>query len=167
MRCIQVPEETRMKTNGKLGLLAVLFLVGIGASFAQKSGGSANERAIRKLDKEWSAATQNKDAGKMLAYYADDASALPFNAPIAMGKDQIQKMWAGLMGMPGFSLSFASTRIEVAKSGDLAYDVGTFELKLNDANGSPTTMMGKYVVVWKKQPDGHWKAAADIFNTDK
>jgi len=49
----------------------------------------------------------------------------------------------------------------------LSYDVETFELKLNDANGSPTTMMGKYVVVWKKQPDGHWKAAADIFNSDK
>jgi ketosteroid isomerase-like protein len=76
-------------------------------------------------------------------------------------------MWAGLMGMPGFSLSFSPTKIDVAKSGDLAYDVGTFELKLNDANGSPTTMMGKYVVVWKKQADGHWKAAADIFNPDK
>jgi ketosteroid isomerase-like protein len=70
------------------------------------------------------------------------------------------------MSMPGFSLRFAPTKIEVAKSSDLAYDVGTFELKLNDANGSPTTTMGKYVVVWKKQPDGHWKDA-DIFNTDK
>jgi uncharacterized protein (TIGR02246 family) len=156
-----------MTTNGKIGLLAALFLVGIGASFAQKSGGSADEQAIRKLDKEWSAAAQSKDAGKMLVYYAGDASAFPFNAPIATGKEQIQKMWAGLMSMPGFSLSFAPTKIEVAKSGDLAYDVGTFELKLNDANGSPTTTMGKYVVVWKKQSDGHWKAVADIFNTDK
>jgi uncharacterized protein (TIGR02246 family) len=156
-----------VKINEKFGLLAALFLVGIGASFAQKSGGGADEQAIRTLDKEWSDATQSKDAVKMLVYYADDASALPFNAPIATGKEQIQKMWTGLMGMPGFSLSFAPAKIEVAKSGDLAYDVGTFELKLNDANGSPTTMMGKYVVVWKKQTDGHWKAAADIFNTDK
>jgi len=26
---------------------------------------------------------------------------------------------------------------------------------------------GKYVVVWKKQKGGSWKAQADIFNTDK
>ena len=156
-----------MKTSTKLGLFTALFVVALGASFAQKSGGSADEQAIRRLDKEWSAATQSKDAGKMLVYYREDASAFPFNAPIATGKEQIQKMWAGLMSMPGFSLSFAPAKIEVAKSGDLAYDVGTFELKLNDANGSPTTMMGKYVVVWKKQSNGTWKAVADIFNTDK
>ena len=156
-----------MKTNTKLGLFTALFVAGLGASFAQKSGGSADEQAIRKLDKEWSASTQSKDAGKMLAYYAEDASALPFSAPIATGKEQIQKVWTGLMAMPGFSLSFAPTKIEVAKSGDLAYDVGTFELKFNDANGKPTTEIGKYVVVWKKQADKQWKAVADIFNTDK
>lgn len=156
-----------MKTRMKFGLLAALFIAGIGVSFAQKSTGSADEQAIRKLGKEWSAAAQSKDAGKMLAYYAEDGSAFPFNAPIATGKEQIQKVWAGLMSMPGFSLSFAPTKIEVAKSGDLAYDVGTFELRFNDANGNLTTEIGKYVVVWKKQPDKKWKAAADIFNTDK
>jgi ketosteroid isomerase-like protein len=71
------------------------------------------------------------------------------------------------MSMPGFSLTFAPTKIEIAKAGDMAYDVGTAELKLNDASGNPTTTVGKYVVVWKKQPDKQWKAVADIFNTDK
>jgi uncharacterized protein (TIGR02246 family) len=156
-----------MNSRMKFGLLALLVLAGMGVSFAQKSAGSADEQAIRKLDKEWSAATQSKDAGRILSYYAEDASAFPFNAPIATGKEQIQKLWAGLMSMPGFSLSFAPTKIEVAKSGDLAYDVGTFELKFNDANGNLTTEIGKYVVVWKKQPDKQWKVVADIFNTDK
>ena len=26
---------------------------------------------------------------------------------------------------------------------------------------------GKYVVVWKKQPSGQWKAIVDVFNTDQ
>ena len=156
-----------MKTSTKLGLFTALFVVALGASFAQKSGGSADEQVIRKMDKEWSAATQSKDAGKLLVYYAEDASVFPFNAPIATGKEQIQKVWMGLMAMPGFSLSFAPTKIEVAKSADLAYDVGTFELKFADANGKPTTEIGKYVVVWKKQADMQWKVVADIFNTDK
>jgi uncharacterized protein (TIGR02246 family) len=156
-----------MKTKARVGLLAALLMVGIGVSVAQKPGGSADEQAIRKLDKEWSAAAQSKDAGKMVAYYAEDGSAFPFNAPIATGHEQIQKLWAGLMSMPGFALSFAPTKIEVAKSGEMAYDVGTFELKHNDANGALTSTAGKYVVVWKKQADKQWKAVADIFNTDK
>jgi ketosteroid isomerase-like protein len=155
-----------MSTKASVGLLAALLMVGIGVSFAQKSSGS-DEQAIRKLDKEWSGAAGSKDAGKMVAYYAENGSALPFNAPIAMGHEQIQKLWAGLMSLPGFALSFAPTKIEVAKSGEMAYDVGTFELKQNDANGAVTTTVGKYVVVWKKQADKQWKAVADIFNTDK
>ena len=156
-----------MQIRMKLGLPAALFLLGIGVCLAQKSSGNADEQAIRKLDKEWSAAAQSKDAGKMLAYYSEEGSAFPFNAPIATGKEQIQKLWTGLMSMPGFALTFSPTKIEVAKSGDMAYDVGTFELKLNDASGNPTTAAGKYVVVWKKQADKQWKAVADIFNTDK
>lgn len=156
-----------MKTRTRFGLLAGVFVVAIGVTFAQISGGSADEQAIRKLDKEWSAAAQSKDTAKTVSYYAQDGSAFPFNAPIATGKEQIQKVWTDLMAMPGFALSFAPTKIVVAKSGDLAYDVGTFELKVNDASGKPTTEIGKYVVVWKKQADKQWKVVADIFNTDK
>jgi ketosteroid isomerase-like protein len=156
-----------MKTSVKIGLLAALLTAGISVSLAQKSSGDADEQAIRKLDKEWSAAAGSKDVGKTIEYYAEDGSAFPFNAPIATGKEQIKKVWVGLTSMPGFALSFGPTKIEVAKSGDIAYDVGTFELRFNDASGKPTTEIGKYVVVWKKQADRQWKVVADIFNTDK
>jgi len=63
-------------------------------------------------------------------------------------------------------LHFAPTSIVVSKAQDMAYDIGTFELKLNDAQGAPMTIPGKYVVVWVKQ-GGEWKAQADCFNTDK
>jgi ketosteroid isomerase-like protein len=155
-----------MKTRLLFGLLSSILIVAISVAVTQMPGGNTDEQAIRRLDAGWSAAAQSKDAGKMLTYYAQDASAFPFNAPIATGHEQLQKLWAGLMSMPGFALSFAPTKIEVAKSGDMAYDVGTFELKHNDANGALTTTAGKYVVVWKKQADKQWKAVADIFNTD-
>jgi len=128
---------------------------------------TSDEQVIRELDAEWSLAAENKDATKFASFYSDTGSALPFNAPSATGKAQIQQLWASLMAKPGFSLHFAPTRIEVAASKDLAYDVGTFEFKLNDARGASMSIPGKYVVVWKKQKDGQWKAEADIFNTDK
>ena len=96
-----------MITRTRFGVLVGVFVVGVGIGFAQMSSGSADEQAIRKLDKEWSAAAQSKDIGKTVSYYAEEASAFPFNAPIATGKVQIQKVWTGLMAMPGFSLGQA------------------------------------------------------------
>ena len=147
--------------------MAVLILVPVAMAQANAKKSSDAENRIRALDSEWSQAAQSKDVDKMVSYYSDDASAFPFNAPIATGKEQIRQLWSALMAQPGFSLSFAPTKIDVAKSNDLAYEAGTFELKMNDAQNNPTTTNGKYVVCWKKSAKGEWKVQFDIFNTDK
>ena len=115
---------------------------------------------------EWLRAAENKDAEKFASFYSETGSAMPFNAPIATGRAEVQELWGALMAKPGFSLRFAPTHIEVAASKDLAFDVGTFVLNLDDEHGTPMTIPGKYVVVWKKQ-GAEWKAEVDIFNTDK
>ena len=56
--------------------------------------------------------------------------------------------------------------VEVARSGDLAYVTGTYELSETDAKGKPMTDKGKYLEVWKKQVDGNWKCVIDMFNSD-
>jgi ketosteroid isomerase-like protein len=127
---------------------------------------SADEAAIRKIDVAWSHAGETKDLDAFVAPYATDALVLPFGAPMATGNVAIRQVWSGLMSKPGFSLRFAPTKIEVAVSGDMAWEVGTFDLKLYDAQGNPMRIPGKYVVIWKNL-GGTWKVAADIFNTDK
>ena len=128
---------------------------------------SSDEDAIRETVAAWSAAAGSRDVNKCVSFYTDDASVLPFNAPIATGKDQIRNVWSQLTSNPGYSLRFRPSRIEVAQSADLAYEIGTFDLTLADQSGKPAAHRGKYVVAWKKQPNGEWKAAADIFNTDQ
>ena len=71
------------------------------------------------------------------------------------------------MSNPGYSLRFGPTKIEVAQSADLAYEIGTFDLTVADQNGKSAASRGEYVVAWKKEANGEWKAAADIFNTDQ
>ena len=151
----------------RLAIVVTVLILGTLLSSAQQSNPNPDQQAINKLDKEWSAAAGSKDLEKTVSYYADDASAYPFNAPIATGKEAIRELWSHLMSLPGFALSFSPSKIQVAKSGDLAYDVGTFEMKTTDAQGNVVTEVGKYVVVWKKQTNRKWKVVADIFNTDK
>lgn len=128
---------------------------------------SSAEETIRSLVSEWSAAASAKNLEKVVSFYTEDASVLPFNAPMAKTPEAIRGVWSGLFAEPGFDLSFRSVEIEVASSGDMAWEIGEFELTTTGADGTPTKTPGKYVVVWEKQADGAWKAAVDVFNTNQ
>ena len=128
---------------------------------------AANEAAIRAASQDWSAAASSRDLEKAVSFYADDATYNPPGAPLAAGKDAIRKVWASVVAIPGGNLRWETAKVEVARSGDLAYDTGAYTLTKNDANGKPVTSKGKYVVVWKKQTDGKWKVIEDIDNPDQ
>ena len=88
------------------------------------------------------------------------------NEPIISGKDAIRNTLTQFYGMPGFAIKWRPNKTEVAMSGDLGYSMGSYELSVNDSTGKPMTDRGKYMTVWKKQQDGSWKAAVDMFNSD-
>ncbi len=126
---------------------------------------AADETTIRALDAQWSKTAAAKDLDGSVAYYADDASLLPPNAPIAADKQAIRAVWSSLLSS-GASLSWEASKVEVSRSGDLAYIVGAYTLATKDPEGKPVNDHGKFVEVWKKQADGKWKVEADIFNSD-
>lgn len=139
-------------------LITAVILLACTAAFAQ----SADEKAIRDLDQQWAQATQQKNAEKAASFYGPEASLFPPGAPVATGSKQIQETWKAFLSDPNIeSVNFGPNKIEVAKSGDMAYDTGWTEIKTNSGS-----QRGKYVVVWKKT-GGKWKAVADIFNEDK
>ncbi len=122
---------------------------------------AADEAAIRAAVKEWSASAQAKDADKFASFYAEDAMLLLENSPDFSGKAAIREAVGGLMQDPNFALAFEADRVVVARSGDLAFEGGTYSLTLSDAKKKPSTQKGNYVVVWQKQADGAWKALRD------
>jgi len=130
-----------------------------------QSNRAADEAALKALDIAWSKAAGAKDVDKTVSYYADEAMVMPSNSPALTTKEAIRAMWQGMLGAPNFSGGWTPTKVEVARSGDLAYVTGTYELSETDAGGKPVTDKGKYLEVWKKQADGNWKCVADMFNT--
>ena len=147
------------------GCLALLLLASACTQPAPPDTRAADEAAIRDADAQWSKTAASGDSEGTVAYYADDASVLAPNAPIASGKPAIHAVWASLIG-PGTSISWLANKVEVARSSDLAYIEGTYQLTMKDPQGNPVNDKGKFVEVWKKQADGKWKVVADIFNTD-
>ena len=131
----------------------------------QHAARPSEQSAIRETISAWLQAAGAKDLNKCVSFYTDDASVLPVNAPIATGKDQIRAVWSKVLS--NLEFSWQPTEIEVAQPADLAYEIGTFDFTVADQTGKSSASRGKYVIVWKKQAKGEWKAVADIFNTDK
>jgi ketosteroid isomerase-like protein len=91
---------------------------------------------------------------------------MPPNASAATTKEAIRSAWKEMLTTPGAAISWKATKVEVAKSGDLAYVSGTYEEAMTDASGKPVKDRGKYVEIFKKQAYGTWKVVADIWNSD-
>src|SRR5262245_58725822 len=140
--------------------LALLFIPALCGACARSSANVDKDREdLMRLDREWSANV--KDMDKFLSYYAGDATIYPPGMPMATGPGPIRDALTKITSMPGFSLEFAPTKADVSASGDIGYVTGTYQAMMNGAMEN-----GKYVEVWKKQPDGSWKVTADIFNAD-
>ena len=128
---------------------------------------ASDAKAIRALETSWQQLYATKDVDQITAVYADDASVFMPGAPVLNGVEAIKTALKPIVKSKGFSLSFESTDVVVAKSGDLAYSQGTYTMtKTNPKTKILLTEKGKYVTVYKKQPTGGWKALADIFNED-
>lgn len=117
---------------------------------------------LAEIHTKWLHAFEQKDIATIEAIQAPNALLLPPGNPPVKGPEAIAKVWKSWAELPDVTLHFASARTEVARSGDLAYDFGTYTFAFDGEDGRVTNN-GKYVVVWKKV-DGAWRVAADIFN---
>jgi ketosteroid isomerase-like protein len=154
------------KASATLALTFCLsLLVLIGCNQTAPDTRAADENELRELDAQWSKAAGARDLDATVTYYADDAVVMPGDAPIANTKQTIRDLWGPMMA-PNISVSWQVNQAEVARSGDLGYARGVYQLVTKDAAGKTTTERGKLLEVWKKQSDGKWKCVIDNFSAD-
>jgi ketosteroid isomerase-like protein len=150
---------------GLLGCLGLLLLTSACSQPTPPDTRGTDEATLRDVDARWSKTAESRDLDHTVSYYADDATVLAPNAPMASDKPAIRALWASLL-VPGTSIAWQATKVEVARSSDLGYVMGTYQLNTKGPQGRDIADHGKFVEVWKKQADGNWKVVADIFNTD-
>lgn len=126
----------------------------------------ADVQSIREVEREAREAVEAKDLDRYMAGYADDAVLLWPGAPMVNGRAAIREFMQGFLSLPAFSLSFEIANVEVSRAGDLAYTYGANRVTLVDPSGRTVKDRGKYLTVYRKQPDGTWKAVADMGNSN-
>lgn len=98
----------------------------------------------------------------VMKYVAEEAVVIPPNSPIIEGPGAIREAVKELVKTKVISMSGGVTRLEVSKSGDLAYDVGHFRV-VNQGPEGPIKEEGYFVTLYKKI-DGQWKFMGQIWN---
>jgi ketosteroid isomerase-like protein len=132
----------------------------------KQSGTQLAEQRLRELDAEWAKAAAAKDVEQTIGYYSADAIVLPPNATRAATKEEVRNVWKDMLASPALTITWKPVRVQLAKSSDMGWVSGTYELTMNDASGKPINDRGKYLEVWEKQADGNWKCRADMWNSD-
>lgn len=115
---------------------------------------TATVEELGQMNRDFAKALNAKDAVAAAAVYDINASLLPPNEPIITGRANIQAYWQGLIDA---GLVDAKVKTIAASSdGDLGYEIGTFELKIQLEDGTMVIDKGKYTEILQRNAEGKW-----------
>lgn len=166
-----------VETRAFLGVLSLLLILGCSPSAPATSttdtaagkvvDTEADKAAVAKAHDVVEGAYRTSDCNAMVSVAANDAVYEPPNTPSAKGIDAIRAWCQPLFTqMKTKSLTVSNKEIDV--SGDLAVDIGDYDWTLTPAaGGADQRSVGRYVTIWRRQPDGSWKTSRLIWNSSE
>ena len=144
-------------------LLTVLGCAIVACQPAPAKLSEADIAAIRaQVDSFVANALARRDSANAAQFTANGAI-LPPNGPAAEGTAAIRAWMAAFPPMTEFKAQV----VDIDGVGDLAYVRGTYALTIAAAGRTPAMPdHGKWLEVLRRQSDGRWLVAYDIFNSD-
>ena len=146
-------------------MLAAAAAAALAAGCAQKTPESpavdltAEAQAVRDRSAAWEQMAHAKDiTGIVNDIYVPNAISM-FDGDIRKGSAEIRASEESRLAAPDQTFSWSATDVQVAKSGDLAYELGSFWFDTDGAGENPR-VSGEYVAVWTKA-DGTWRVAVE------
>jgi ketosteroid isomerase-like protein len=129
------------------------------------------ERERKRLleqDAEWAAlSSQGQDVDGILSFWTDDARVFAPGLPAFSGKAALRSYVEGALAIPGFHITWVSSEASLSPDGQLAYLLSTNAVTMMGPEGQPVTTNGRAVTVWRREPDGNWRCAVDIWNDER
>lgn len=118
-------------------------------------------QALAETRARFAAALGRADSEALAALYTADATLLPPAAAPINGREAIKRFWQA-----GLDAGIVAIRLEAARLDDdtrLAYELGSYELRLEPAAARTIVDRGNYALVHSRQDDGSWRRRVEIF----
>ena len=140
-------------------LAAAAAFIAAGCRPATTGLSEADREAIFAAHRNFADWVKSKNSEAIGQLFMQDGVLMAPNSPEVVGPAAVKAFGDAFPPVAEFSL----TEEVVDGSADVAYVRGRYSISLALPGAAPEN--GKYVEVWRKQADGSWKLAADIWNS--
>ncbi len=123
----------------------------------------ADPSSLMEADRAFAADVASGGSRAWASWMADDGAQIVPGAGEVRGHEAILELMAGLDD-PTSTLTWEPVRADVAASGDLGWTTGTYVSEGTGPDGARRHAEGRYVTIWRRQPDGAWKVVMDLGN---
>ncbi len=148
-----------MRTNALL-LISMVVVLSACESRTQPPDRAALAQELLQADRDFAALSERSDPKQAFAaYLAPDAML------IGRSGDPVEGYEAALASFGDadrFELLWQPQFAEVAEAADMGWTWGRYQL----LSEGELVYAGKYVNIWKRQPDGSWKVRVDMGNQE-
>lgn len=142
--------------------LACVALFGVGCGAAPNVDLEAERAAVVQVSQQFQDGINASNVDAVAGLYASDFTLMPNAAETIRTTDALRTYLTGFTQAGIKDLKITSEKLELAASGDLAVDVGTYAGTAQSPAG-PAPFSGRYVVALRKV-DGAWKLVLDMDN---
>ena len=129
-----------------------------GEASAPPSTGSADQSQLLEIDRAFAKTAEERGVGVAFGEFAAPNALVLDDGHPRVGPAAARQAFTFPQGE---TLTWSPTRAAIATSGDLGLTIGDGTYR----TASGQSFHSKYLSIWKRQPDGSWRYAADLGNS--
>jgi uncharacterized protein (TIGR02246 family) len=136
---------------------------------SQAPTGESVERARRAIEAArngFVAAMRRSDVAGLVAHYDEEAIVVPQTSDLCRGIGAIEKLFASWLTSSRIR-EFAVETEDLRILDDVAIEVGTYRMVLEETGSARVNDEGKFLIVYVRKPDGTWRISRDISSSSK
>ncbi|HVS30447.1 MAG TPA: DUF4440 domain-containing protein [Thermoanaerobaculia bacterium] len=126
---------------------------------APPSSQNGAESVVRARSQALTTAEAQRDVGKILDFWSEEAVIYLDKSPPRQGRDQIRAVYQGWLPLAREQQN-EIIEIVASASGDLAYERGNTYTTWEADGPTPSGTASKYLAVWQRSADGQWRISA-------
>ena len=144
------------------GVSAPCYLVtGCAAAGDKPMGIDEVRRAVDEGNAQWIAAMRAQDANLLASVFDPRGVMLGSDGKVYRGREAVRDAMGRVM------THWGATETTIDTDGlwvidDVAFETGRYSYTFTPEGGDQRTSRGRYVVRWRRQPDGSWKIETDL-----
>jgi ketosteroid isomerase-like protein len=130
-------------------------------------GSAAESKRLLERDARWAAAAaEGRDIEYILEFWTEDALVYAPGLPVVAGKAALLAYVQATLAIPGFHITWTSSEVHLSPDNQLAYLLSQNAVTAPGPAGELTTTRGRGVTIWRREADGEWRCAVDIWNAE-